>query len=545
MTGHWSAAPGRVTRALAQLEAAPVRVGAALFVVALVVPCLLSGGEPPVPEIQDEFSHLLMADTFAAGRLTNPTPPHWEHFETLHVIHQPTYQSKYPPGLGLALALGQVTLGEPIYGVWLSLAAAAVATFWMLGGFVPWPWAAYGGLLLALHPGIAGGFGNTYWTGGLGILGGALLFGALPRILRGPPQAVHGICLGAGLVVLAVSRPFEGLISSLVVAALLLMWLIRRPRPAPARVMTALVLPVVVLVGLGGAALGTYHQAVTGDAAQMPYGVHEAQYGASGAFIWEPVRAERIGVHRHKPINDYHRWRYWENLRHRRPGYLARSSADKLAHLFGFYPGWLLTPFLLPLPWLLGMPGVRLAVGTIALVVTTLLATKIMVIVHYIAPVASLFFLLFVQGARYLWSSRGLFGFPVGVGYAALVPVGLVVLGFQTVAERTQAANEGWHGRRAQIAQQLSAQGGRHLVVVRYGPEHVPGHEWVYNRADIGSATVVWARDIDAAHNRALLEHFAGHKAWLLEVTDQEPPALSPYPRPAASDAGSPSAQAP
>src|ERR1700756_1848701 len=103
----------QIERVLARLTG---RKSLAVFVVGLSAVILRLAILPrfpiPLPFIPDDFSFLLAADTFSHGRLTNPTPAMWVHFESLHIEMLPTYMSMYFPGPALALAIGTVLFGH-------------------------------------------------------------------------------------------------------------------------------------------------------------------------------------------------------------------------------------------------------------------------------------------------------------------------------------------------------------------------------------------------------------------------------------------------
>jgi len=55
------------------------------------------------------------------------------------------------------------------------------------------------------------------------------------------------------------------------------------------------------------------------------------------------------------------------------------------------------------------------------------------------------------------------------------------------------------------------------LIMVRYEEDHNLHDEWVYNGADIDTAKVLWARELDPAQNAKLFAYFKDRQVWLVE----------------------------
>jgi hypothetical protein len=493
---------------------------------------LLTG--TPQPHIHDEFSYLLAADTFAHGRLTNPTHPMWAHFESFHIIQQPTYASVYPPAQGLMLAVGQVLVGHPITGVWISIGLACAAIYWMLLAWLRPKWALLGGLLAALHPGILITWGQSYWGGAVAVIGGALVFGALRRIML-QPRLRDALLMGLGLAVLANSRPYEGFVVSLPVVVALLIWFVGKCGP-PVRVSIGrIVLPIFVVLTLTAGAMGYYNLRVTGDPLRLPRLLAYETYGMAPVFLWQNPRPEP--TYRHKVMWDFYVGRELSsNVRKYSVPNVSMVVVKKFKRLWQFYLGLVLTAPLVALPWVLRNRWMRFALSTCGVFMAAFLLHR-WAFPHYAAPIAGLVFALVLQAMRHvhLWHWRGR---PTGRFIVRAIPVICAAWFVLSLAQKIRVnPAHAWSLQRARMLAELKKDGERHLVIVRYGPEHSPGKEWVYNEANIDVAKVVWAREMDPAQNRRLLEYFQDRRAWLLEVIrDDSPLTLVLYPAGAGRD---------
>ncbi|MEX2300271.1 MAG: hypothetical protein WD733_05005 [Bryobacterales bacterium] len=522
------ALPSRLLRRFTRTRARAVLWSALLTYVACA---LLSWLNPPVPRVVDEFSYLLASDTFAHGRLTNPPHPLGEHFEALHVLPAPTYQSKYPPGQGLFLAAGQALTGRPIVGVWLSMAAGAAALCWMLLAWMPPRWALLGALLPAFRFGSLAlwdenwfaYWATTYWGGAVGLLGGALVFGALPRLL-GRARPRDAALLGLGLIVLANSRPFEGLAAAIPAAIVLCVWASRRWRAA-ARAAAA----VVAVVAAGFAAMGYYNYRGTGDPLKMPYVLYTERYDVAPVLVFGELRTGK--TFHHESMRAYHAGFVVDGYRLKRGGAgLSWAHVELAPKFFWGFALWL------PVLFAFSGPLRRWSFLAALVVILSMLASAASSYAdklrpHYIAPAAPLFVFLAVAGLRQLRALRfrgRRLGRPVA---EAIVVISLLSVALGSAFRIMYGApyeDSPLLRDKPAMAAKLLADGGMDLVLVHYAPDHNTHDEWVYNGADLEGAPIVWARDLGDERNRRLLDYYSGRKVWKL-YADEQPPRLEPY----------------
>jgi hypothetical protein len=498
----------------------------ALFITVIIVRAAVLPLLPvPVPGIHDEYSYLLMGDTFAHGRLANPPHPLWPSFDSFHINWLPTYSSIYPPAQGLILALGQL-LGRPWIGVLLSAAAMCSAITWMLQAWMPARWAFLGGVLAAAKFGVASYWINSYWGGAAAAIGGAIVLGSLKRISRRATFR-NGAALGTGVAILANSRPYEGLLFCIPAAIWFLYWLLRKSTQPQNSNRAKVFTSVLIVLAATAAFIAYYNWRLTGDAFLMPHALRTRTYHSSALFLWQHPRPP---MHYDNPqfeefYNGWERENYqntWSDVWR-----VSLEKVDRLGSTFFWWGAILLLP---GLPFALRDKKMRLLVITLSIGALGVFSV-IWSFPHYAAPFTCIIVALQVQSLRHLrtihvarwplgrWLARAsvLFLFAATVGYA-----------LNRQCDPKHWTCQGDPSRQV-IQDRLAQTPGKHLILVRYEPDNHNIHdEWVYNGAEIDTAKVLWARELNEKQNAKLLAYFRDRHIWLVEP-DSDNTELIPY----------------
>ena len=497
----------------------------------------------------DEFCYWLQADTFRLGRMTNPTHPHWQHFESFHLLVQPTYCAKYPPGYALFMVFGWQLLGSPVAGLWLAAVCASLATHWMLRGLMSHRWALVGSVGMSLESSLHAAWSQSYMTGWPTIVATSLLLGGLFRMRRNW-SAQASIAIAMGLVGLANTRPFEGAVVSVGAFALFAidrLYAIQRWRLAESRltesnkseVSGSAYSPIpkarecgrVVLAGLiplmvGAGLWCSYNQATTGSAWKMAYSLYEKQYGLVPLLLWQNAPETH-------PIYLHHELRRF-NEEYCLGGFTSlRQFPAYVREVFRRLVGWafLLGLFLAALPLVTAVWWIRFrTMRAMACLLLWMSGCSLMVQWwnwHYSATWIPVTVILATMGLR-LWLSRqnkmtataskpALGTHPSRRWIQAISIVVIAQTLLSSILFSSQASEPAihhWFLQRQEIAERLDQNVGRHLIFVRYSKEHNLHQEWVYNSADIDGSQVIWARSMSSEMNEQLMAYYPDRIIW-------------------------------
>jgi len=227
------------------------------------------------PAYHDEFSYLLQARTFLAGRLSWPAMTvQPDLFLQVHVLNRPTTACRYFPWTGFWMA-PFVAMGHPWFGHWLAGAIACVFFHRCLCRLMEFRWAVVGGVLIAVSPGLAT-FSNLLLAHHPTMMALAAFLWAFLRFMD--QFRVRDIVLaGVALSLAMLSRPMTAAGFALPFGIWLLVSMIRQQLRRNTRSSNVTWSPVRALAGigipllLGFGVLGLMNHAITGSWLKSAY----------------------------------------------------------------------------------------------------------------------------------------------------------------------------------------------------------------------------------------------------------------------------------
>jgi hypothetical protein len=402
----------------------------------------------------------------------------------------------------------------------LSTGLLCGAICWALQAFVPPTWALIGGLLAVARIAVFSYWMNSYWGGSVAALGGALALGAVVRLFDHNPthrDRTKLACIFAiALLILATSRPYEGLAFSLPLLGYFVYQMVRVGISGVQ--LRTILLPVVGIGTLGIATMGFYNHQTTHNALEMPHFLNHRTYWPVPVFLWEkgnpdltltdPVFAKFM-----KTVSEesgYQKTKTFSGL--------ADLETKRLFLNWVFYVGAAFS-FPVLLGFLSGLKQSRMRLAVYA-TMTTAAAVAMCVYsqLHYFAPATIAVYVFAVEGLRYLWQQKHL-----GERTFAIAVCVTVVVASLSKQTGVSAMNTTFALRnaRTQVAQQLERKPRKQLVLVSYDLErHYAGNELVHNGAEFNSERILWARSKGSGNDSDLCRAYPDRTFWSVTTDD-------------------------
>ncbi|GJM29139.1 MAG: hypothetical protein DHS20C17_17740 [Cyclobacteriaceae bacterium] len=465
-----------------------------------------------LPDDHDEFANLLQAETFAQGRLANPAPGLAEHFESFHILVNPTYASKYPPGQSFFLYLGIKLFGHPWYGVLLSCMLMVTCLVWMIRGYCTTGWTVVIGVFIILRFALWNYWASSYWGGAVAAMGGALIFGSIPRFSSGKKGQLlfASLCFGLGLTILSQTRPFEGLLVSIIPGIYLITLVVKNLRKGQTRVAAQMITPMVIVLMFNFSFSAYYNYKITGDPLKLPYQLHGEQYSIQPAFLFLSQR-ETPPTYNHKMLQ--RQYQGWELINIKTVKDYLKLKRVHFKKFMRYFYGW---PILVVVClFFINRKGIEVPFWSFILFLLHFPFTS-WFHPHYFAPALAVYYLLLIISVKYLIYHRNNL-------VQRVARIGLPVFLIITLANSKYFAtrdlgyingSQPYVQEKEKIINQLNSIEGKHIVMVKYSDEHKLHEEWVYNGANLDQSKVLWARYISEEKADKLKEYFNDRMVW-------------------------------
>ena len=473
-----------------------------------------------IPDDHDEYANLLQAETFAEGRLSNDTHPFSKHFESFHILQHPTYASKYPPGQAFFLFVGLKLFGHPWYGVLLSCMLMVSCIVWMVRGYLSIKWALWIGIILVIRFALWNYWSSSYWGGAVAAIGGVLIFGAIPRLKseKNSQVIISSLCFGLGLALLSQTRPFEGLLVSIIPALYLLKLVFQHFKNKHWKIASYLILPASIVM-IANLAFSTYYNyKITGDPLKMPYSLHADQYSVQPPFLFLDKREIPPAYNHLEFDRQYNGWEIieindWKDY--------IRVKRRHFVRFIRFFYYW---PFLIGLCFLfINRQDIEIPYWSFMLFCSHILFTT-WYHPHYFAPALAIYYLILLQCAKYLMEHQNKL---IRMTARFAIPVLLLITladskFFATSIPGYINGTQEYVYKKQQIIDELNQDNSKHLVLVKYTTEHKLHEEWVYNGPSLDESKILWARYLSKESNDSLKHFFRDRKTWLIHADEVE-----------------------